>query len=55
MKELDESVIVQSAKDAIAHNFILNTYDGYNTLIGEEGVGLSGAETAIGTGKGLGF
>ncbi|NMB18616.1 MAG: ATP-binding cassette domain-containing protein [Erysipelothrix sp.] len=44
MKELDESVIVQSAKDAIAHNFILNTYDGYNTLIGEEGVGLSGGQ-----------
>lgn len=44
MKVLNEDEIVQSAKDARAHDFILKTEDGYQTLIGEEGVGLSGGQ-----------
>lgn len=44
MKIPDESVILKASKEAIAHDFILNTQEGYETLIGEEGVGLSGGQ-----------
>ncbi len=39
----DEEVI-QAAKDANAHEFILETENGYDTLIGERGVKLSGGQ-----------
>ncbi len=39
----DEQVI-EAAKNAMCHDFILNMPDGYNTLIGENGSKLSGGE-----------
>lgn len=44
MKQLNENVIKVAAKDAVAHDFIMKTEFGYDTLIGEEGVGLSGGQ-----------
>jgi ATP-binding cassette subfamily B protein len=34
--------VVACAKMSDAHNFIMNTSDGYDTIVGERGVGLSG-------------
>ncbi len=42
--ELSESAVVEYAKMADAHDFILKTADGYDTIIGERGVGLSGGQ-----------
>jgi len=39
-----DSEVVQAAKDANAHDFIMETADGYNTMIGEKGVKLSGGQ-----------
>ena len=39
-----EEAIVQAAKDAQAHDFILSFKDGYDTVIGERGVTLSGGQ-----------
>jgi subfamily B ATP-binding cassette protein MsbA len=39
----DEEVI-QAAKDANAHDFIMNTEHGYDSMIGEKGVKLSGGQ-----------
>jgi ATP-binding cassette subfamily B protein len=39
-----ESAIVQAAKDAQAHDFIMSFKDGYDTVIGERGVTLSGGQ-----------
>ena len=36
--------VVDAAKAALAHEFILNMPDGYNTIIGEKGFRLSGGE-----------
>ncbi|MFH1378026.1 MAG: ABC transporter ATP-binding protein [Planctomycetota bacterium] len=36
--------IIQAAMDANAHEFIMNKPDGYDTLLGEHGEGLSGGE-----------
>ena len=42
--EETEENIVQAAKAANAHDFIMNLPDGYNTVIGEQGAKLSGGE-----------
>ncbi len=39
-----EEEIIQAAKDANAHQFIMDTEDGYNSMIGEKGVKLSGGQ-----------
>ncbi|GHV89157.1 multidrug ABC transporter ATP-binding protein [Spirochaetia bacterium] len=42
--ELDETVILQRAVQADANSFITKMADGYETLVGERGVGLSGGQ-----------
>ena len=42
--DLPEEEVQKYAKAADAHNFILKTSDGYDTIIGERGVGLSGGQ-----------
>lgn len=42
--DLPEDEVEKYAKAADAHNFILHTSDGYDTIIGERGVGLSGGQ-----------
>jgi subfamily B ATP-binding cassette protein MsbA len=39
-----ENEIIEAAKDANAHEFIIEIPDGYNALIGEKGVKLSGGQ-----------
>ena len=39
-----EDAIIQAAKDAQAHDFIISFKDGYDTVIGERGVTLSGGQ-----------
>ncbi len=39
-----EEAIIQAAKDAQAHDFIMSFKDGYDTVIGERGVTLSGGQ-----------
>ena len=41
---LSQDVLEESAKDAAAHDFIAKLSDGYDTVIGEKGVGLSGGQ-----------
>ncbi|MFW6278749.1 MAG: ABC transporter ATP-binding protein [Bacillota bacterium] len=40
----DQDEVVQAAKMANAHNFITEFKDGYQTMVGERGVGLSGGQ-----------
>ena len=39
--------IIEAAKLANAHEFICNLADGYDTLVGERGMHLSGGEPAL--------
>jgi ABC-type multidrug transport system fused ATPase/permease subunit len=43
-KQVDEEEMIQASKDAEIHDFIINTPDGYDTQIGEGGIGLSGGQ-----------
>jgi ABC-type multidrug transport system fused ATPase/permease subunit len=43
-KEVYEKEMIQAAKDAEIHDFIKSLPDGYDTLIGEGGMGLSGGQ-----------
>lgn len=40
----DENMLIEAAKAAYAHDFIMRMPQGYNTIIGEKGVKLSGGE-----------
>lgn len=42
--QLSQDVLIQAAKDAAAHDFISKLSEGYETVIGEKGVGLSGGQ-----------
>jgi subfamily B ATP-binding cassette protein MsbA len=44
LKAVDESAVVAAAKMAQAHDFIMETSDGYNTYIGDRGMKLSGGQ-----------
>lgn len=43
-KGISDEILIQAAKAAYAHEFISNLPDGYDTLIGENGIKLSGGE-----------
>ena len=40
----NEEAVIQAAKDADAHDFIMALPDGYNTRLGEDGLSLSGGQ-----------
>ena len=44
VKGVRDERIYEAAKAACAHDFILNMTDGYDTVVGERGVGLSGGQ-----------
>ncbi len=44
LEDIDEGKVIEAAKVANAHDFIINTPDGYNTMIGERGTKLSGGQ-----------
>lgn len=42
--QLPEGEVARAATDAYAHDFILSRDDGYDTIVGEQGIKLSGGE-----------
>jgi len=42
--DISQEAVVQAARTALAHDFILRMPEGYNTIIGEKGLRLSGGE-----------
>lgn len=44
MENCDEAAIIEAAKLANAHDFILETQDGYDTVVGDAGMKLSGGQ-----------
>jgi ATP-binding cassette subfamily B protein len=42
--DAEEQLVVSAAKDAHAHDFITGREDGYDTIVGEQGIKLSGGE-----------
>ena len=44
LENIDHDRVEKSAKLANAHDFILNSADGYNTIVGERGIRLSGGQ-----------
>ncbi|MCL2370892.1 MAG: ABC transporter ATP-binding protein/permease [Firmicutes bacterium] len=42
--EIDRQKVVEAAKNAEAHGFIERLMDGYDTVVGERGIGLSGGQ-----------
>lgn len=42
--EVEKEAVVEAAKTALAHDFIMNSENGYDTLVGERGIKLSGGE-----------
>ena len=43
-ENMSEDEIIKVAKDAVAHDFILQTSNKYDTVVGERGIGLSGGQ-----------
>ena len=43
-RHIDRAAIVEAAKRSYAHQFISQLSDGYDTVLGEQGVGLSGGQ-----------
>jgi ATP-binding cassette subfamily B protein len=41
---IDREKVTEAAKHAQAHNFIVNLPDGYETIVGERGLGISGGQ-----------
>lgn len=42
--EIDEKEVIRAAKHAQAHDFITKLEDGYETIVGERGLGISGGQ-----------